>query len=88
MDAGPGIPEDQLERVLESFEQSGASQAHAQAESNLGVALVELHGGTIHLESEVDREEPRRSSDSHADRPHGRDPPALTARLGVRTSAG
>ena len=58
-DAGPGIPEDQLARVLEPFEQSGAGQAHAQAGSGLGLALVkalvELHGGTIRLESEVGR---------------------------------
>ena len=56
-DAGPGIPEDQLARVLEPFEQSGAGQAHAQAGTGLGLALVkaliELHGGTIRLESEL-----------------------------------
>lgn len=58
-DSGPGIPKDQLARVLEPFEQSGAGQAHAQAGSGLGLALVkaliELHGGTIRLESEVGR---------------------------------
>ena len=56
-DNGPGIPEDEIPRVLEAFGQG--SLAHKTAEGGTGLGLpivknlVHLHGGTFELNSKV-----------------------------------
>lgn len=54
-DEGPGIPADELERVLEPFGQARGSQTSAPGGVGLGLALVRrlvgLHGGRFHLEN-------------------------------------
>ncbi|WP_155897895.1 ATP-binding protein [Allocoleopsis franciscana] len=56
-DTGIGIPEDKLDRIFESFEQADGSTAREYGGTGLGLAvtkkLVELHGGSIHVESTV-----------------------------------
>lgn len=58
-DTGIGIPLDQQARVFGAFEQIDSSYARQQAGTGLGLALtkrmVELHGGTVWLESEEGR---------------------------------
>jgi signal transduction histidine kinase len=56
-DTGIGIsPEDQA-RIFEEFRQVGGDHAHKSEGTGLGLTLakkfVELHGGTIWVESEV-----------------------------------
>jgi signal transduction histidine kinase len=56
-DTGIGIaPEDQA-RIFEEFRQVGSNHAHQSEGTGLGLTLakkfVELHGGTIWVESEV-----------------------------------
>lgn len=55
-DEGPGIPSEFKERIFERFVQVDASTRRARAGTGLGLAitksLVELHGGSIHVESE------------------------------------
>jgi signal transduction histidine kinase len=56
-DTGPGIPAEELETIFEEFEQTSDGK---QAEgTGLGLPLsrklVELHGGRLWVESEVDR---------------------------------
>jgi CheY-like chemotaxis protein len=55
-DTGPGIPEEALERVFRPFEQLEPGGS-GRGGSGLGLAIsrsfVELHGGTMHVESEV-----------------------------------
>ncbi|WP_293159051.1 response regulator [Okeania sp. SIO2C9] len=57
-DTGIGIPNDKLDRIFESFEQGEGSTARKYGGTGLGLAvtkqLVELHGGQIWVESEVD----------------------------------
>jgi two-component system sensor histidine kinase ChiS len=57
-DAGIGIPHDKLDTIFESFEQADGSTARVYGGTGLGLAvtkkLVELHGGTISVESKVD----------------------------------
>lgn len=57
-DTGVGIAADQLERVGEPFWQSDASHARGYEGTGLGLAiskrLMELHGGTIRIESVKD----------------------------------
>ena len=58
-DTGIGIAEDQLERVFESFVQADASIRRRAGGTGLGLAvsrqLVELHGGTLRVESALGR---------------------------------
>ncbi len=55
-DTGIGIPADKLESVFQSFAQGDASTAREYGGTGLGLTitrqLVELHGGTIRVESE------------------------------------
>ena len=56
-DTGPGIPEEEIPRVLQAFGQG--SLAHETAEGGTGLGLpivqnlIELHGGTFELKSEL-----------------------------------
>jgi len=56
-DTGIGIPEDKLDQIFESFEQGDGSTAREYGGTGLGLAvtkkLVELHGGSIRVESTV-----------------------------------
>jgi signal transduction histidine kinase len=55
-DDGPGIPETQLEHIFERFTRGDAGLTQRVGGTGLGLAisksLVELHGGTIAVESE------------------------------------
>jgi len=52
-DQGPGIPEDQLERVFERFFRIDEARSHGEGEAGTGLglaiakAIVELHGGSV-----------------------------------------
>ncbi|WP_083798896.1 response regulator [Coleofasciculus chthonoplastes] len=54
-DTGIGIPKSQLNRIFESFEQGQSFLGHQYGGTGLGLALtkklVELHGGTIEVQS-------------------------------------
>jgi two-component system cell cycle sensor histidine kinase PleC len=56
-DTGPGIPKEEIPRVMQAFGQG--SLAHETAEGGTGLGLpivqnlVELHGGTFELRSEL-----------------------------------
>ncbi len=56
-DTGIGIPEDKWESIFESFEQTGSAIAKEYGGTGLGLSitrrLVELHGGSIHVDSTV-----------------------------------
>lgn len=56
-DTGIGIPKDKFESIFQSFEQVDASTAREYGGTGLGLAitkqLVELHGGSIHINSQV-----------------------------------
>ncbi len=53
-DEGPGIPEDDADRVFERFSRSDAARATRDGGAGLGLAIarwiVDLHGGEIHPE--------------------------------------
>lgn len=56
-DTGPGIPEDEIPRVLKSFGQGSLAQKTAEGGTGLGLpivkGLVELHGGNFDLKSKL-----------------------------------
>jgi signal transduction histidine kinase len=58
-DTGTGIPEDRLETVFSEFRQADASIAGQFGGTGLGLSItkkfVEMHGGRIWVESEVDK---------------------------------
>ncbi|MGV3494629.1 MAG: ATP-binding protein [Ramlibacter sp.] len=55
-DNGMGIPAEMLERIFELFAQVGSAQERSQGGLGIGLSLarrlVELHGGTLHAESD------------------------------------
>jgi PAS domain S-box-containing protein len=55
IDEGPGIPEDELNTVFERFGQGKSKKEHLGSGLGLSIckALVELHGGTISVQSTV-----------------------------------
>jgi len=58
-DNGPGVPAECLERLGRPFEQAAAVMTNGMKGSGLGLAiassLVELHGGTLRLQSRPDK---------------------------------
>jgi two-component system cell cycle sensor histidine kinase PleC len=58
-DTGPGIPANEIPRVLEAFGQGSLAQRTAEGGSGLGLPIVrslaELHGGRFELKSELRR---------------------------------
>jgi len=58
-DTGVGIPPDQLETIFDEFYQVGRPKETADAGKGLGLAIakrfVQLHGGRIWAESEIDK---------------------------------
>ena len=57
-DTGIGIPPDQIERIMRPFEQIDSDYCRAEGGTGLGLALIkglmDLHGGTVHIDSEPD----------------------------------
>ena len=58
-DNGPGIPADEIPKVLQPFGQGSLAQQTAEGGTGLGLSivqsLIELHGGTFELKSELRR---------------------------------
>ena len=56
-DTGIGIPEQELDRVLRPFERIENSYSRSAGGTGLGLplikGLIELHGGTLRIHSEV-----------------------------------
>jgi len=56
-DTGPGIPEDEIPKVLQAFGQGALAHQTAEGGAGLGLAivqnLIELHGGSLSLRSEL-----------------------------------
>ncbi len=56
-DTGPGIPEDQHQKIFEEFQQVDSSSTRSKGGSGLGLAIarkiVEMHGGSIAVDSRV-----------------------------------
>jgi two-component system cell cycle sensor histidine kinase PleC len=56
-DTGPGIPEEEIPKVLQAFGQGTLAQQNAEGGAGLGLAnvqnLIELHGGNLALTSEL-----------------------------------
>lgn len=57
IDNGPGIPEDQLHKLWDRFQQLDSSDGNSKGGSGLGLAITKAivteHGGTVGVESEV-----------------------------------
>jgi len=57
-DTGIGVPVDKVTKIFEAFEQADDSESRRHGGTGLGLAvsrqLIELHKGTIHLESTLD----------------------------------
>jgi two-component system cell cycle sensor histidine kinase PleC len=55
-DTGPGIPKDEIPKVMQAFGQGSLAHETAEGGTGLGLpivrSLVELHGGTFELRSE------------------------------------
>jgi two-component system, cell cycle sensor histidine kinase PleC len=58
-DTGPGIPKEEMPRVLQAFGQGSLAERSAEGGTGLGLSivqsLIELHGGTFELRSELRR---------------------------------
>jgi signal transduction histidine kinase len=58
-DSGPGIPREEQERIFQEFQQLATASKDKPEGTGLGLALakkfVEMHGGTLWVESEVGR---------------------------------
>ena len=58
-DTGRGIPPDELPHIFNRFYRGDKARQQTEAESGLGLAIaraiVEAHGGTISVESELGR---------------------------------
>jgi len=56
-DTGPGIPKDELPKVMQAFGQGSLAHQTAEGGTGLGLpivqSLVELHGGSLELKSEL-----------------------------------
>jgi two-component system cell cycle sensor histidine kinase PleC len=56
-DTGPGIPEDEIPKVLQAFGQGSLAHENAEGGTGLGLPivqnLIELHGGSFQLRSEL-----------------------------------
>ena len=56
-DSGPGIPEAEIPKVLQAFGQGSLAHSTAEGGTGLGLSivqsLVDLHGGTLELRSEL-----------------------------------
>jgi two-component system, cell cycle sensor histidine kinase PleC len=56
-DTGPGIPEEEIPKVLQAFGQGALAHENAEGGAGLGLAivqnLIELHGGSLMLTSEL-----------------------------------
>ncbi|MBT5057275.1 MAG: hypothetical protein HOM68_12105 [Gemmatimonadetes bacterium] len=54
-DTGPGIPDDQLATIFDKFHQVGSSADRQGAGLGLAIShkLIELHGGTVFVDSEL-----------------------------------
>jgi two-component system cell cycle sensor histidine kinase PleC len=56
-DTGPGIPEDEIPKVLQAFGQGSLAHQNAEGGTGLGLPivqnLIELHGGAFELRSEL-----------------------------------
>ncbi len=56
-DTGPGIPKEELPRVLQAFGQGSLAERSAEGGTGLGLSivqsLIEIHGGSFELKSEL-----------------------------------
>jgi len=58
-DEGIGIPEEEISRITEAFFMVDKSRARAQHGAGLGLAIgnriAQIHGSTLHFESELNK---------------------------------